>query len=1801
MKKITLFLFLLANIAFAQLPCTIPNVSSITGASNQRFMMCDNGVSKYASLFQILDTTKFPRYLHGFPTGFGYFDGVQWKSATSGNLVALLGYTPTPNTRSINSGFGLIGGGNLTSDRTISIDTNKVPYPNSLAVNGFLKRVDRKWVYDSTAYIPFSGTDSITGNLNAIVQDFQVGRTTDATNGQSNIFFHSDPTDASVSIVAGTPFNFVSQVQLETTTSSSVCNLQVYDVLNLSTSRRILGLSAGGAFLFTGQDAQYAADYSSFYTSRSFPDKNYVDTHLSGKVLAVPSSGQNGQSIRWNNSTPGWEYFTAGTGSGTVSSVGLSMPSIYSTAGSPVTSTGTFTVTLANQVATSIWGNFTSGSTTPSFNAATADGQFLVRRSGALTFGTIVSGDIPTLNQSTTGSAATLTTGRTIGQNGDVVWTSPSFDGSSNVTAAATIQPNAITTSKILDDAVTLPKIANMGAKRILGNPSNTSSSPVEIHPDSSMCIDPDGTLHTNLTPIVISGTSYTLLDSNATKAHVFTSSSNVTVTLGGVSRKNASTLFYKQGTGNIIFTFASPITAIEAANNIDTIVTRYGWASAYLRTSTIWSLTGMLGTSTSGGGGGTGTTTNPVTFNNSGSGASSGTTFNGAAAVTVSYNTVGASPATSGTTILKGNGSGGTSSAIPGTDYSKLNWIARKTSNYTANANEGVPVGLEGGNVTITLPTAPVDGTIIGVKVDSTVTGNTNTLTVQRGGSDKINLTGTTITYILKAEGGRLNYRSSNSTWYVEANDFPRGQADIRYQSAFASSVPNQAILTPLSSYSGNGVPGLRQIDNFDLQDNNRRKIPISDFDVFGNSIAVGQNASPLSESYVNKVSAYNQVTATNYALGGRGAFYAALACITNKNAFDNIGATMAEFGLNDVRRSTNTTVAPAATLNKIESAIKVLFVNTNMKSCVAASAITNTGTWSNWTTLTTKSSAKLSGNARQSSTSGNTLSYTTLVASSSVVIGTIGTDGTVADYGRFTVTVDGTVVATYTPNGRTDGVLDGTDGNTLQHDAVIINNLRNATHAITITLLDSKTTVIDYIGTLMEPNYAQSFFFIGIPHLDATGYAASPANATTTIVDNTNTSIYAMMATICKNYPWVFVDINRNYDVTTGLDVADHIHPNNLGHTQWAIEIQKSIANGTLYAGMPIKFTTNTGGTIMSGYYSRYLGRTRISANIHPVSAIIGNTANYAGILDVYTNTSDAGIEVATSTTAGGATSSKMTVNSLGQLAIYGSTSASINVRQTQATQEGIALMPQGATNGIGFNLNFVSPNYIALNANTGLIRGVNGGFIFYGNTGQGVGGTVTVQQIATMDANRNFILHPSGGATTAPTSMQGGLAMSNGTAPTSNVSTGFSLYSANRGATAGKAGLNVRSEDGTLHVMSDLVGHGTTSPTANLQITQAALSTGWNPAFRVVQGAHTSLTASTEFTDIVLGTTRTISQNSGAIATQRYGRYEAPTHNFASASTITDAVGFEFVAPIAGTNATFTNNWALKSTGNLWVTGNMGLGTSSPVATFHNNGSSAFASTVTSAGTLTYNKTFTQVVFTGSTTTHTLPAISGNTGLYYYGYNRGSGMLTLTLAGTNIYYNAQNVGSVAVPAGYYYYLYNDGTYWLCTISNGLPNLPLTGGTLSGNLGFSGTNGIIGTSTNNNATSGNVGESQTSFVSSGSAISLTTATTSTITGINLPVGDWTCSGNINYVSTVATVSGKVSGLSTSNITMPSDGSEVYNGSQMTLITTTDGTTLARKRFSLSTTTTVYLLGQATFSAGTMAAYGYLGCIRER
>ena len=78
---------------------------------------------------------------------------------------------------------------------------------------------------------------------------------------------------------------------------------------------------------------------------------------------------------------------------------------------------------------------------------------------------------------------------------------------------------------------------------------------------------------------------------------------------------------------------------------------------------------------------------------------------------------------------------------------------------------------------------------------------------------------------------------------------------------------------------------------------------------------------------------------------------------------------------------------------------------------------------------------------------------------------------------------------------------------------------------------------------------------------------------------------------------------------------------------------------------------------------------------------------------------------------------------------------------------------------------------------------------------------------------------------GATTFGTNAVKVMVIGSGTAPSTSPADAVQLWSADRGATAGKAGLHIMSEDGTSHVFSDRVGIGTITPESNVEIYHAA----------------------------------------------------------------------------------------------------------------------------------------------------------------------------------------------------------------------------------------------------------------------------------------------------------------------------------------------------------------------------------------
>lgn len=100
----------------------------------------------------------------------------------------------------------------------------------------------------------------------------------------------------------------------------------------------------------------------------------------------------------------------------------------------------------------------------------------------------------------------------------------------------------------------------------------------------------------------------------------------------------------------------------------------------------------------------------------------------------------------------------------------------AVKTAGYTAAPQDFVPVDTTSGAITITLPAAPPDGTLIAVK--HVTQGSTNAVTVSCGGSDVINKTGgaTTDSVPLLGQGKVFMYKATGAIWYIVATDTPIG-----------------------------------------------------------------------------------------------------------------------------------------------------------------------------------------------------------------------------------------------------------------------------------------------------------------------------------------------------------------------------------------------------------------------------------------------------------------------------------------------------------------------------------------------------------------------------------------------------------------------------------------------------------------------------------------------------------------------------------------------------------------------------------------------------------------------------------------------------------------------------------------------------------------------------------------------------------------------------------------------------------------------------------------------------------------
>lgn len=129
------------------------------------------------------------------------------------------------------------------------------------------------------------------------------------------------------------------------------------------------------------------------------------------KLPIDTSSRRNGYALTFDSLNHKWVLAPGSTTSGTVTSVGMTVPSFLTVSGSPITTSGTFAIGTVNQSANTIWAGPASGSSaTPAFRGlANADfptsgvsagtyNSLTVNAQGIVTGGSIVGSGITSLN-----------------------------------------------------------------------------------------------------------------------------------------------------------------------------------------------------------------------------------------------------------------------------------------------------------------------------------------------------------------------------------------------------------------------------------------------------------------------------------------------------------------------------------------------------------------------------------------------------------------------------------------------------------------------------------------------------------------------------------------------------------------------------------------------------------------------------------------------------------------------------------------------------------------------------------------------------------------------------------------------------------------------------------------------------------------------------------------------------------------------------------------------------------------------------------------------------------------------------------------------------------------------------------------------------------------------------------------------------------------------------------------------------------------------------------------------------------
>jgi hypothetical protein len=143
-----------------------------------------------------------------------------------------------------------------------------------------------------------------------------------------------------------------------------------------------------------------------------------------------------------------------------------------------------------------------------------------------------------------------------------------------------------------------------------------------------------------------------------------------------------------------------------------------------------------------------------------------------------------------------------------------------------------------------------------------------------------------------------------------------------------------------------------------------------------------------------------------------------------------------------------------------------------------------------------------------------------------------------------------------------------------------------------------------------------------------------------------------------------------------------------------------------------------------------------------------------------------------------------------------------------------------------------------------------------------------------------------------------------------------------------------------------------------------------------------------------------------------------------------------------------------------------------------------------------------------------------------------------------------------------------------------------------------------VRGTTTNDSAATGFIGEHVASAVAQAAGVTCTTAVALNVTSISLTAGDWDVSGIIGFWGNGGSVTGTNFSGSIHDVSATLSsllGERVVENAIAPTVNFNVYDPIPPTRFSLASTTTIYLVARATFTVGTCKAFGSIAARRVR